>query len=829
MCKKIMYRGMQATLIWQVFILCICFTWESVSGQLQYSIAEELVVGNIAKDFGLNIKELKQRNFHIVSHARKQYFDVNFENGNLQVSERIDREALCGARLICSINLEAVIENPLNLYTIKVEIEDINDVPPSFSKDTFDILFSESALPGTHFTLDQAQDPDLGTNSVQGYNLTKNDYFTLRQETSADGIKYPELVLEKTLDREEKMFFELILTVFDGGIPFKTGTALVKVFIQDVNDNYPEFGQKVYQFSLEENAPKDFVVLHLNAVDKDEGSNAQITYSFSQIPVNARDIFTIDPIKGIIKIIGNLDYEVTESYQMKVEAKDGGGLTGHCKVLIQIIDVNDNVPEIIITSLTSTISEDSPPGTVIALVKIHDLDSGENGQVISCIDQNAAFEFTSTSKNYYKLLTRAEMDRETNSEYNITITASDKGSPQLSTNKTIRLIISDVNDNAPVFEKANYIIYLAENNSPGTSIYTIHASDSDLTENGKIVYSVLSNKKDEISMMSHISINSMTGVLYAQRSFDYEQLREFQFQVMAKDCESPALSRNTTVKICIIDQNDNAPRILYPSSDTDSTTLFEFIPRFSRKDYLVTKIVAVDADSGHNAWLSYHFQQVPDPPYFSIGQQTGEIRIIRDFDDIDSIRQKIIVFVKDNGGPSLSATVTINLVMAANFQQILPEITNHPVESDTQSNVSFYLIIAIALISFLFVLTVMTIAFFKSRSSNISSANTGKRFYPHLTLTCPSQVSDGTLPLPFPYELCVAIDSSQNEFAYLKPIENVPTDTLIDTEDSTNRNSAPKENSPSVSKIQVGHAYSCTIVIQMLSCIFKFCWLELIF
>eukprot|EP00079_Xenopus_tropicalis_P023308 XP_012815614.1 PREDICTED: protocadherin gamma-B2-like [Xenopus tropicalis] len=814
MCETILNGGRQATLTWQVFILCICFTWKSVSGQLQYSIAEEqkrgFVVGNIATDLGLNIKELTQRHFHIVSHSRNQYFDVNFENGNLQVSERIDREALCGGRQICSINLEAVIENPLNLYTIEVEIEDINDVPPSFSKDTFDIWFSESAVPGTHFTVDQAQDLDLGTNSVQSYNLNENDYFTLRQETSADGIQYPELVLEKPLDREEKMFYELILTAFDGGTPLKTGTALVKVFIQDVNDNYPEFSQKVYQLSLEENAPKDFVVLHLNAVDKDEGSNAQITYSFSQIPANAREIFTIDPIKGIIKIIGDLDYEVTESYQMKVEAKDGGGLTGHCKVLIQIIDVNDNVPEIIITSLTSTISEDSPPGTVIALVKVHDLDSGENGQVSGCIDQNVPFQFTSTSNNYYKLITKANMDRETNAEYNITITASDKGLPQLSINKTIRLIISDVNDNAPVFEKANYIIYVAENNSPGTSIYNIHASDSDLNDNGKIAYSVLSNKEDEVSMLSYISINSMTGVLYAQRSLDYEQLREFQFQVMAKDSGSPPLSQNITVKICIIDQNDNAPRILYPSPDTDSTALFEFIPRFSGKDYLVTKIVAVDADSGHNAWLSYHLLQVPDSPYFSIGQHTGEIRVIRDFDDTDNIRQQIVVLVKDNGGPSLSATVTLNLVMAESFQQILPEITNHPVESDMQSNVSFYLIISIAVISFLFVLTVMTMIVFKTRRSNISTtfANAGKRFYPHFTLTCPSQASDGTLPLPFPYELCVAIDSSQNELAYLKPVENVPTDTLIDTEDSANGNSSPKENSPSVCMIKVGHNYS---------------------
>ncbi|XP_041440825.1 protocadherin gamma subfamily A, 3 L homeolog isoform X5 [Xenopus laevis] len=800
---KIGYGSMKRTMTWQVVMLCISVACKCVSGQLQYSIPEELkkgfVVGNMAKDLGLNVNELQYRNFHIVSHAKKQYFEVSLENGNLQVSEKIDREALCGAKETCFINLEAVIENPLNLYTVKVEIVDVNDVSPSFFKDTFDILISESALLGTHFILGLAQDQDLGTNSVQGYKLSGNEYFTVGQKISTDGIHHPELVLEKSLDREKQSSYELILTAYDGGNPSKTGTATLNIVIQDVNDNSPVFSQDVYQVTLEENAPKDFVVLQLNAIDIDDGSNAMITYSLSQITDNVLQIFTIDPTKGIIKTIGDLDFELTESYQMSVEATDGGGLASHCKVMIQIIDINDNAPEIIITSVTSTISEDSPPGTVIALVKIHDLDSGENGQVTCQIDENIPFEFTSTSMSYFKLLTRGNMDRETNAEYNITITASDKGSPQLSANKTIRLIISDVNDNAPIFEKANYIIYVAENNSPGTSIYNIHASDSDLNENRKIVYSVLANNKDEISMLSYISINSMTGVLYAQHSFDYEQLREFKFQVMAKDSGSPPLSENVTVNICIIDQNDNAPRILYPSPDTDSTALFEFIPRFSGKDYLVTKIIAVDADSGHNAWLSYHLLQVPEPPYFSIGQHTGEIRVIRDFDKIDNLRQRIIVLAKDNGTPSLSATVTLNLVVAENFQQVHPEITKYTRESDTQSNGSFYLIISIALISFLFVVTVMTTVIFKCRKSNISTAfaNAGKGIYPHLTLTCPSQANDGTLPLPFPYELCVAIDSSQNEFAYLKPIQNVPTDTLIDTEDSANGNSSLKDSLPS--------------------------------
>ncbi|MEE6478645.1 hypothetical protein FKM82_011920 [Ascaphus truei] len=794
---------------WQVVFFFISFLCEPISGQLQYSIYEELkqgsIVGSIAKDLGLNIKELLIRKFHIVSRDKKQYFTVNLENGDLYVTDRIDREIICGIQQSCFLNLQAVVENPLNFYTVVVEIQDINDNPPCFSKNIFDVEMSELALPGVRFPLGNAQDQDLSTNSVQSYKLSANEYFTLGEKTSTDGSKYPELVLEKPLDREKQSFYELILTASDGGKPVKTGTALIKIVVHDMNDNFPMFSQDTYRISLNENAPNGFLVLHLNATDEDEGSNAQITYSFSQIPEKARQTFTIVPQNGDIKIIGELDYEVTESYEMTVEAKDGGGLVAHCKVLIQIMDINDNAPEITITSFSTTIPEDSSPGTVIALINIHDLDSGENGEVVWQISELLPFQLISSSHGYFKLVTTNNMDREVVSSYNITIKAADKGSPPLSTTKTIRLTVSDVNDNPPVFEKTRYIAYVPENNPPGTSIYSVHASDLDLHKNAQILYSILINNAEDVPLSSHVSINSVTGVIYAQRSFDYEQLCEFQIKVMAKDSGSPHLSTNVSVKICIIDMNDNAPKVLYPSPDIEGTALFEFIPRSSEKGFLVTKIVAVDADSGHNAWLSYHLLHVPEPYFFTIGQHTGEIRMARTFQDTDTLRQRVIVMVKDNGYPSLSATVTLNMVVAENFQQVLPELSNQSSDSDTQSNVTIYLLISIALISLLFILTVMVTVIAKCRKSNtpIAFGTISKDFYPQVALRYPYQFSDGTLPLPYSYDVCVALDSSENEFAYLKPSQNVPVDSLIDTEDSAIGNNSLKDTLPSASLTQV--------------------------
>ncbi|XP_075066096.1 protocadherin gamma-B7-like isoform X43 [Mixophyes fleayi] len=611
-----------------------------------------------------------------------------------------------------------------------------------------------------------------------------------------DGIKFPELILEKPLDREKQSIYALILTALDGGQPSKTGTALIKIIVHDVNDNFPKFNKDTYEISLDENAPIGFLVLHLNAMDEDDGSNAQITYSFRDIPETLYSIFSIDPINGNINIIGHLDYEIKDRYELTVEGKDGGGLASLCKISIHIKDVNDNPPEITITSFSATIPEDSAPATVIALINVHDSDTGENGEVVCEISEVLPFQLISSSASYYKLVTKANIDREKMSHYNITITAMDHGSPQLSTIKTIRLTISDVNDNPPIFETSSYIVYVQENKPQGTSIHGIHASDYDINENAKIRYAVISNKIDDIPVSSYVSINSMTGVLYAQRSFDYEQLREFQFQVMAKDSGSPPLSSNVTVRICIIDKNDNAPKILYPSTDTEGSALFEFIPHSAEKGYLVTKVIAVDADSGHNAWLSYHLVQVPESFLFTIGQQNGEIRIGRDFQDMDSLRQKIVVLVKDNGVPSLSSTVTLSLVVAENFQQVVPEIRHQPRNSDSSSNTTFYLVVSISLISILFIVTVVIIVISKCRKSSTptSFGALSRNVYPQFTLECPSEISDGSLPFPFSYDVCVTLDSKQNEIAYLKPVQNVPTDNLIDANDSANKNDCSKDS-----------------------------------
>ncbi|KAM7140573.1 protocadherin gamma-B6 isoform 21-T21 [Molossus nigricans] len=507
--------------------------------------------------------------------------------------------------------------------------------------------------------------------------------------------------------------------------------------------------------------------LQVTATDKDEGVNAEINYYFRSTAQSTRHMFSLDEKTGMIKNNQSLDFEDMERYTMEVEAKDGGGLSTHCKVIIEILDENDNSPEIIITSLSDEILEDSRSGMVVALFKTRDPDFGGNGEVICDIERDVPFKIYSSSNKYYKLVTDGALDRERTPEYNVTITAVDRGKPPLSSSTTITLRITDVNDNAPVFQQSAYLVHVPENNPPGASIAQVSASDPDLGPNGHVSYAIVASDLEPRALSSYVSVSAQSGVVFAQRAFDHEQLRAFELTLQARDQGSPALSANVSLRVLVGDRNDNAPRVLYPALGPDGSALFDTVPRAAQPGYLVTKVVAVDADSGHNAWLSYHVLQASEPGLFSLGLRTGEVRTARILGERDAARQRLLVAVRDGGQPPLSATATLLLVFADSLQEVLPDLSDLPAPSDPQAELQFYLVVALALISVLFLLAViLAVSLHFRRSSNPSVWGC---FHPGLCSksrpVVPPNYSEGTLP--YSYNLCVA-QGGKTEFNFLK-------------------------------------------------------------
>ncbi|XP_054647622.1 protocadherin beta-16-like [Dunckerocampus dactyliophorus] len=696
----------------------------TVSGDVSYSIPEEMkhgsVIGNIAKDLGLDLGQLSSRKARIDPEDNNvQHCGINLNTGDLVVKERIDREGLCGKKASCVLKQELVLENPLELHRVNIRVLDVNDNSPQFNEELLKLEIHESVAKGAHFLLGDAHDGDIGENAVQSYTLQQNDHFKLNVNTKPGGRKYCELVLDKELDREDKKDIMLSLTAYDGGTPQRRGTVVIHVTVLDANDNVPVFSQTVYKASVPENSPPDTLVITVSASDADEGLNSEITYAFGHISDDNSNVFTLHPKTGDVRVSGIVDYEKMSSYEMQISAKDGLGLVSYSTLIIDLTDVNDNTPVILLKSLSNPVPEDVSPDTEVGIINVQDRDSEQNGQVRCSIQQNIPFKLVPSIKNYYSLVTTGQLDREVVSDYNITISATDEGSPPLSSSKSIYLSVADINDNAPVFEEQSYSAYVSENNKAGFTLCSVSARDPDWRQNGTVIYSLLPADINSSPVSSYVSVNGDTGVIHAVRSFDYEHLRNFKVHVMARDNGSPPLSSNVSVSVFISDVNDNSPQILYPSPEGNSF-MTELVPKAAHGGSVVSKVIAVDSDSGQNAWLSYHIVKSTDPGLFTIGLHSGEIRTQRDISESDSMKQNLIVAVKDNGQPPLSATCPMYLLISDNLAEV-PELKDISYD-EKNSKLTSYLIIALVSVStfFLtFIIIVLGVRFCRRRKPRL--------------------------------------------------------------------------------------------------------------
>ncbi|XP_072251832.1 protocadherin gamma-A2-like isoform X29 [Leuresthes tenuis] len=754
----------------QVGLLFSVLSLHSVLSQVSYSIPEEMakgsLIGNIAQDLGLDLKRLQAGKARIHTGDNTEYIQLKREKGLLIIKEKMDREALCGQTTPCASHFQIVLENPIEIFSVTVEITDINDNAPAFEKEEGRFEISESAVIGSKFMLEKAIDPDIGLNGLQSYTLKPNDNFLLKLHSQSDGGKKIEMILQKPLDRENQEFASLLLTAVDGGEPQRSGTMQIHITVLDANDNAPVFTQNVYKAAVKENSVKGTLITKVSASDADKGSNGEVTYVIGKSMRALSKLFNITK-DGHLILNGPVDYEKYKKYEIDVEAVDQGGLSDSSKVIIDVGDVNDNSPVVNMISSSNSIGEDSLSNTVVAVMSVNDPDSDENGKVRCAINKNVPFLITSTSSNLYSVVTNTDLDRERASGYNITVTCSDEGVPSLSSSVTLTLQISDVNDNAPVFERTSYEGYIVENNTPGLSIFTVKATDADWNQNARVSYILEDSSVNGVPVSSYVSVSADSGVIHAVRSFDYEQIKDFQFRIKAQDGGSPPLSSNVTVKILIQDQNDNPPQVLYPVQ-TGGSVVAEMVPRSADVGYLVTKVVAVDVDSGQNAWLSYKLQKATDRALFEVGLQNGEIRTIRQVTDKDAVKQRLTVIVEDNGQPSRSATVIVNVAVADSFPEVLSEFTDFTHDKEYNDNLTFYLVLALAVVSFLFItclVVIISVKIYRWRQSRILY-HSSLPVIPYYPPRYSDTLGTGTLPHTYNYEVCRTTDSRQSDYKF---------------------------------------------------------------
>ncbi|NXA87352.1 PCDA2 protein, partial [Melanocharis versteri] len=589
--------------------------------------------------------------------------------------------------------------------------------------------------------------------------LSPSEHFTLDVKASDEHRKSLFLVLTKPLDRETIPVHRLVLTASDGGRPSLTGTMELLISVLDVNDNAPQFNQSVYKVQLPESAAEGTLVARVNATDPDEGSNKEFSYSIlSSTPIGNKELFTIDTKTGEIRLTGTLDFEDV---------------------------LNDNAPEVWVTSLSVPVSEDASVGTVVALLSVSDRDSGANGRVRCWVWPASPFGLEATFAGSYSLVLREALDRERVSEYEVEVRAEDGGAPALRGRRGLRVPVSDVNDNAPAFAQAVYTVLARENNAAGAELARLWARDPDEAGNGRVSYSVW---EGGMGAGAAVSSGVVGGGWRPASSY-------VSFEVRAVDAGEPPLCGNATVQLFVLDENDNAPALL-PAAGSGpeaggvaaaeasssgagsvSGTLWAWAAWGAPAGQVVAKIRAVDADSGYNAWLRYELWEPRGKGPFRVGLYSGEVSTARALDEADGPRQRLLIVVRDHGEPARSATATLSVSLVEAAEAALAAAAGSSSSSSSRSAVgvelgpgaasaatNVWLVVAICAVSSLFLLAV--VLYGASRWAPRAAVLSGPG---PTTLVCASEVGSWSYSQRHSRSLCVADGAAKSDLMVFSP------------------------------------------------------------
>ncbi|KAM7000450.1 protocadherin-12 isoform 1-T2 [Tautogolabrus adspersus] len=688
-----------------LFLLSLCsdaHSTEPSSITIQYRVWEEQPPGTRV---GCLLDDLRQRDeggpledFQVVEHGKALPLSISTRDGVVSTQGRLDREELCRGSDLCEMAFSVLYRKSgaVNCLRVRVEVMDQNDHSPTFPSLLQEVEISETASLRMRIPLDRAVDPDAGPNSLQTYTLSVNQHFALDVTVAPGGTKQAELVVIKELDREVQASFDLTLVAWDKGNPPRSGSTLVRVNIQDSNDNSPTFEDSTPTVELPEDTARGTTIINLKATDPDQGANGEVEYSLSKhTRPEVQRLFYVDPQTGAVSIAAPLDYEAHPSYEVVIQARDRGpnAIPTHCKLHVKLRDVNDNAPRIHMTwtppnSPVATVLEGAQEDTFLALVMVSDADSGENGKVRAYIQQGSGpFRLKRIHGDNYMIVTNGSLDREKVMQYNITLLAQDYGDPPLSCVKHLPVHVLDENDNAPVFSTSLYKASFKENNMADYHALKVEAHDDDLELSGRVSY-FIHNSNEVDSNSQSFTIHPTSGVISVQRPLDYEESHTYSLIVEAVDQGYPPLTSTANVQIDIQDVNDNYPVITEPKPRKGVASLS--VPVNANKGEIVTElgndleeastilpinhavrdavgflastIKAEDSDSGLNGQISYLITDGNPYGLFLLDQATGQLFVnTTNATELIGKTFNVNIAVSDMGSPSLTTLATLEV------------------------------------------------------------------------------------------------------------------------------------------------------------------------
>lgn len=589
--------------------------------------------------------------------------------GDLYTTERkLDREALCPEETEaehCIILLTAVVGPSGDLIQFPVIIEDINDNVPHFEKSEIHLWVSEDATVGTSLLLDvQAVDRDAGRNSEVHYRLQDpNGVFGLTFKEDGPIIL---LVVQTALDRETRNFYEITLEAADCGANPLSATATLIVTVTDVDDNCPSFSPDgPRSVTIPGDSPRNMLVAQVRAIDPDSATNAAIIYSLSpKVSERAKTLFSLDSLTGDIRLAQELHCDTSEKLLLKVLASSQRCPPADTLVTVSVLpeayrELTIKIAFIGKHQKGAVVLPENQPPTALAILELE----GDNSFLSSSLTIENKVPFSLSPQNgKYLLSTSKPLDHEMKSDYSIRVVAqgtSADGSASAPSRHILRVMVADVNDNAPNFLQSHYQLEVEENNRPGMTLLHVSASDADGGNNGRVTYR-LGNHTSSV-----FSVHRVTGRLSASASLDREQQGAHLITVFAQDSGTPPLESAATVSVRVLDQNDNAPVFATPH-------FIFFVPEDVPLFAEMGAVSVLDPDEGENGNTELFFKKNDGP--FLIDGTHGILHTTTNLDYETEQRYELFLLARDRGYPSALTSTTRVTVFVVDVNDNPPKV-----------------------------------------------------------------------------------------------------------------------------------------------------------